>query len=588
MDERANTEQRGSLDDAVVKRRGLLRFGTLISALTGASAISAIGAGAQAAPGDKNPPSNNSYVPLAEKGAPSGVAPLDANAKIMPAQVPDLTSMYSLRDGRTVCRGFTRADVIATLDAAEAKGRGTIAYFPAGVYDVVTTLSLSGYSCQIRGEGAAGTKASPTGTVFHASAQTGPVLDFDGYIIPTDVMTARITHGGFMVRGSGVADPTKNNAGIRMKTMSSATFSDIAIRDTGGPCMEFITNPGNAVYLCDFERIILNTPVEAKTYDVPYLVGDEPNGNRFRSIGFRSMSAGGDCGASGAIVITSNARYPSYGNLFDGLWFENLHIPSGGTLLAIQANRTTISDMQLHDVKKEVGATNTSVFRLTPPQIANYGGNQITGTIPGSEPATFDTGVDVRQSRNSIIGIKGYKGANVTIAAGVTNTYIALAGAISGAGNPAVVDNSGNLTNTYLDYHLGIETHPNRLTEDTAFIYTGLRRFYDSLIPNNGGVALGKSGAAISALGGSGSLFYTPGPGQFHIFNDGAGAEVFRTTSTGASMATNKSLRLASTTTASRPSAASAGKGAVIYDETLSMPVWSDGTSWRNALGGVV
>lgn len=581
--ENVRKDQSESQDDPGVKRRGLLRFGTLIGTLTGASAISAVGASsAQAAPED------NLYVPMAEKGAPSGVAPLDLHAKILSAQLPDLSATYGLKDGRTICRGFSRADVIETLNAAEAKGRGAIAYFPAGVYDVVTTLSLSGYSCQIRGEGAAGTKANPRGTVFYASAQAGPVLNFDGYVIPTDVMTARILHGGFMVRGSGVADPTKSNAGIRLKTMSSATFADIAIRDTGGPCLEFVSNPGNGVYLCDFERIILNTPVGAAANDVPYLIGDEPNGNRFRSFGFRSMSAAGDCGVSGAMVITSNARYPSHGNLFDGCWFENVHVPSGGTLISLQANTTTISDTQLHDTKKEVGATNTSVIRLSAPSVANYGGNRITGTITGSEPATFDTGVDVRQSRNSIIGVKGYKGANVTIAAGVTNTYVALAGAISGATNPAVIDNSGNLTNTYIDYHLGIERYPNRVAEDTAYVYTSLRRFYDALVPNNGGIALGKSGAAICALGGSGALHYRPGPGQAHIFKDGAGLELFRTTPTGISLATNKSLRLASTTTASRPSAASAGKGAIIYDATLKMPIWSDGAVWRNALGRVV
>lgn len=540
--ESAGKEPSASQDDPGVKRRGLLRLGTLIGTLTGASAISvATASSAQAA---------ELYVPMAEKGAPSGVAPLDPNAKLLPAH------------------------------------RGAIAHFPAGVYDVVTTLSLAGYSCQIRGEGAAGTKANPTGTVFYASAQTGPVLDFTGWIIPADVFTGRIRHSDFMVRGSGMADPMKNNAGIRLKTMSSATFADIAIRDTGGPCLEFVSNPGNAVYLCDFERIILNTPVGAKTNDVPYFIADEPNGNRFRSFGLRSMSTAGDCGVSGAIVIRSNTQYPSHGNLLDSCWFENLHVPSGGTLIALQANTTTVSDTQLHDTLKEVGAVNTSVIRLTAPPIANYGGNRITGTIPGSEPATFDTGVDVRQSRNSIIGAKGYKGANVTIAAGVTNTYVALAGAVSGATNPAVVDNSGNLTNTYIDYHLGIETHPNRVVEDTTS--TSTRRFYDAKVPNNGGIALGKSGAAICALGGSGDLFYTPGVGRSHIFRDGAGLELFRTTPTGISLAINKSLRLAATPKASRPSAAAAGKGASIYDATLRMPIWSDGSVWRNALGSVV
>lgn len=73
-----------------LQRRGLLRFGTLVTALTGASALGA--AGAQAGPGDKNPP--NAYVPTAEKGAASGVATLDTASKIPPTQLPDLSGIY--------------------------------------------------------------------------------------------------------------------------------------------------------------------------------------------------------------------------------------------------------------------------------------------------------------------------------------------------------------------------------------------------------------------------------------------------------------------------------------------------------------
>ncbi|QHK20160.1 hypothetical protein GU243_10915 [Pseudarthrobacter psychrotolerans] len=42
---------------------------------------------AQAAP--------NTYIAVAEKGSPSGVATLDANAKILPAQLPDLYATFA-------------------------------------------------------------------------------------------------------------------------------------------------------------------------------------------------------------------------------------------------------------------------------------------------------------------------------------------------------------------------------------------------------------------------------------------------------------------------------------------------------------
>jgi hypothetical protein len=40
--------------------------------------------------------------------------------------------------------------------------------------------------------------------------------------------------------------------------------------------------------------------------------------------------------------------------------------------------------------------------------------------------------------------------------------------------------------------------------------------------------------------------------------------------------------------TASRPSAVTAGAGAQIYDTTLGIPLWSNGTVWRNASGTAV
>lgn len=92
--ETGNSDHATSQSDTGVKRRGLLRFGTLITAFTGVSAISAIGASsAEAGPGDKTP--STSYVPMSEKGAPSGVATLDIESKIPRALLPDLSATYA-------------------------------------------------------------------------------------------------------------------------------------------------------------------------------------------------------------------------------------------------------------------------------------------------------------------------------------------------------------------------------------------------------------------------------------------------------------------------------------------------------------
>lgn len=55
-----------------------------------------------------------------------------------------------------------------------------------------------------------------------------------------------------------------------------------------------------------------------------------------------------------------------------------------------------------------------------------------------------------------------------------------------------------------------------------------------------------------------------------------------------ASLTASGALRLAPTTSASRPSAATAGLGACLYDSDLGQPIFSDGSQWRDAMGGPV
>jgi hypothetical protein len=90
-----NRDLSGTENDGGLERRGILRSGTLITALTGATAMTAIAATrSEAAP----PPPTTAYIPLTEKGAPNGVATLDANAKVPQVQLPDLSATYAKAD----------------------------------------------------------------------------------------------------------------------------------------------------------------------------------------------------------------------------------------------------------------------------------------------------------------------------------------------------------------------------------------------------------------------------------------------------------------------------------------------------------
>lgn len=385
------------------------------------------------------------------------------------ATISDLADTIDGHFGRVVHTGpRTRAGVIATLNKAEAMGMYTIAYFPPGAaYELDTGLSLSGYSCQIQGGGSGTTSSASYGTVFQASTQSGPVLDFTGMQTPYRNI-GRICIGGFMVQGSNVADATKANIGIKFGALWGAKVSDIVVRYTGGPCIKLIpSTPGYAAFFNEFSEIILQTPVSARDNDVPYFHSIEANGNRFSGIGFRSPAGTADTGASGAAIIEGSASYPTHDNKFTDWWFEYLHIPNGGCYFSLAGNANIVQDFQFFDFNKESGATGTAYYRLLNSSVVNAGANMIRGQIPGNDPAqstSIDYGVDVRQSNNTIDGVKSYKGQNVILASGVGRTFVHLKGGLSSATNLGWVDNSGQTTNHLIDEYAQTEVRPSGWT----------------------------------------------------------------------------------------------------------------------------
>lgn len=132
--------------NAPIERRGLLRFGSILTAFSGASAISAFGASsAQAGPGDKNPPMD--YVPVAEKGAASGVATLDVESKLPTVQLPDLsatignnTALYRPEWAGAVGDGVTDDYAALYEAAATAATLGADLLLTADAYNLGTSF----------------------------------------------------------------------------------------------------------------------------------------------------------------------------------------------------------------------------------------------------------------------------------------------------------------------------------------------------------------------------------------------------------------------------------------------------------------
>lgn len=77
--------------------------------------------------------------------------------------------------------------------------------------------------------------------------------------------------------------------------------------------------------------------------------------------------------------------------------------------------------------------------------------------------------------------------------------------------------------------------------------------------------------------------------GVWRVRNSGGGyASAFDVTPTQATVPAGSTLRTGRAVTGSRPSAATVGAGSMFYDTSLSKPIYSDGTIWRDAAGTAV
>lgn len=422
------------------------------------------------------------------------------------AEVGSPKIVYVSPTGNDANTGLTMSGAKATLTGAHAvmgTSPGTIV-LDNGVISVGSGFQWpSNAKCGMVGQGL-------SLTTLKATAQSGPVLDLTG--VGYNLVGCEFAH--FAIEGDGASDATKANKGIRFDPNTSYTrgwVHDIGVSDTGGACFDL-----GYAEVSDFDRLIAFEPVNASANDVPYLMATGAfNGNRIRGLQLHGVSAGATVGASGAVIIKDNALTAPHSNKIDAPLVQSLHLTTDATIFAIAGNGIVLNDLQCFDTNKVSGATGTSYARYTNPTgtALNAGGNLMTGPIPGkgTNVTDIDMGVDMRQSRNAVVGVKGFRGTNVTLASGVGTTYVELGGALSTATDPAVVDNSGVTTNVIIDGYLATQKLPaTTYTFGTASYkhdqvaggaFAGMPRFCDPATPANGGVLMGTSGSRWSAAG---------------------------------------------------------------------------------------
>lgn len=375
----------------------------------------------------------------------------------------------------------TPAQQLASLHAAfahaESLGGGLTIMLPPGGCTITGGFKLAGYSSGLVGSGTSAEflgGSGPTaeweaqGSVIRVVNQSGPALDFTGFRYPANQIN-KSRFENFTVKGDGVANPA--NKGIYLFAGPEATplidgssviFNNVNVFNTGGPGLHV-----RRWYLSDFYGVTVCNPVGVVENNVPYVLLEEDNGNRYFGLGLRALIFGeaASVGAGGALVSRRTGldgdHYP-YETVFYGLWLENLWASNGATLIHSETTSHIYSDTQFFDIYKTPGATGTSYFRFNPdskqPEAA---GNIVRGVIPAGAVAAsaLDIGIELNQSGNRIEGIKSQGGNHVRLSPGVNASYVHLGGAYVRSAAAAFQDNSGTSTNTLLDDVAGLRIY---------------------------------------------------------------------------------------------------------------------------------
>lgn len=406
--ETGNRDQATSQSDNGVKRRGLLKFGSLITAITGASAISAIGAGsAEAGPGDKTP--TTTYVPVSEKGAPLGVATLDIESKIPRTLLPDLSTTFgpdsipmkntfgsflSVKAPQFGAVGDGVADdtwaIQAAINAAAVQsvssgaGAGKVVYFPAGRYKVTSTLLV------------------PTGTVLQGSS---------GGIWSTSRGESRIFKFGSST--SLIANDDQVNCG------SNIEIRNLKLMGAGGSVLDFKASGAGGVDGTTCRRILIidcfitNTAGNGVTFSdvqVSLIRGCYIAGNTGHSIHFKSSY---DNEVTGCQIDTYQSATDTFGG--DGIHMDNTG--SGG-----YSDYNIIHNNFIFLCSNGIGITNARGNVIS--------GNRINTCNYGILMQTFGGGTNVE--RNLVTGNvfydHGYKSGGVGVLIDGTAQYNTVTG----------------------------------------------------------------------------------------------------------------------------------------------------------------
>ena len=331
--------------------------------------------------------------------------------------------------------GKTKAALTAACVAATASGEHTV-LLPAGQIDVTTGFSMDGYTCGLIGQGAEVCE-------LYASSATGPVLDLDGWEGSPTLFVGNVTFGGFKLRGKNAADASKAQSGLRVwglntvaQAITNVRFRDIAITDTGGPCVYMETN----VFFCTFDKLTLYRPVGADTNDVPYLhTFGLINSTTFNDLFLRSNTTTADGTKAVFMEYDSGVSYAANNCTFNNPILEYQHTPNSGSIFYIEGEYNLINNLKSFDVVSDTSSPSGNCYIKFS---ATAHANMVTGYIPsrGTNADSIQYGIIDVGGGNMAMGVKGYRGYNFRLEyTGTTyRSACIMVGAESSATDPSV------------------------------------------------------------------------------------------------------------------------------------------------------
>jgi len=256
------------------------------------------------------------------------------------------------------------------------------------------------------------------------------------------------------------------NYGIEMSSSKSHNIRNCSINDSGDSLIT-VNDSVTASHHNMFIDLTLVPGTNLATLNRPLIeVSGVANGNNFRRINcFGTQGSRDVLGVIGAIsVYDAGGSTVNTWNVFEDIVFQTFSIAAGGAFVTIEsAKEITFRNMKLWDPVTQPSGTST-YYRIKRGSGTNTGGHWITDRNPGNftgSGGTLDSTVEIDDDWCVVDISHQAHDQNVLLKSGALYNDITIHGKSANSTHqganpmvvPAVVDNSGNDTNTYRIAH---------------------------------------------------------------------------------------------------------------------------------------